>query len=40
VQGFAAAIAPASRIVKTADHQAAVTAFLDAAVAAAVKALR
>ena len=39
VQGFAAAIAPASRIVKTADHQAAVTAFLDAAVAAAIKAL-
>jgi len=40
VRGFTAAIAPASRIVKTADHQAAVTAFLEAAVAAAIKALR
>jgi hypothetical protein len=40
VQGFTAAIAPANRIVKTADHQAAITGFLDAAVAAAVKALR
>jgi hypothetical protein len=39
MRGFTAAIAPASRIAKTAEHQAAVTAFLDAAVAAAVKAL-
>jgi hypothetical protein len=39
VRGFTAAIAPASRIVKTADHQAGISAFLDAAVAAAIKAL-
>jgi hypothetical protein len=39
VRGFTAAIAPASRIVATKDRQAAAGEFLDAAVAAAVKAL-
>jgi hypothetical protein len=39
VQGFTAAIAPASRVVATKNHQAAVEEFLDATVAAAAKAL-
>ena len=39
VQGFTAAIAPATRIVATKDRQAAADEFLDAAVAAAMKAL-
>jgi hypothetical protein len=39
VRGFTAAIAPASRIVKTADHQAAVHTFLNEAVAAAINSL-
>jgi hypothetical protein len=39
VRGFTAAIAPESRIVATADHQAAVHTFLNEAVAAAINAL-
>jgi hypothetical protein len=39
MRGFTAAIAPASRIIATADHQAAAESFLDAAVAAAITAL-
>jgi hypothetical protein len=39
VEGFTAAIAPASRIVQTKERQAAADEFLDGAVAAAMKAL-
>jgi hypothetical protein len=39
VEGFTAAIAPASRILEAKDHQTAAEAFLAAAVAAAITAL-
>jgi hypothetical protein len=39
VEGFTAAIAPASRILEAKDHQTAAEAFLAAAVAAAMTAL-